>query len=332
MINRNIPLVELHRHLDGNIQPATIWDLAQRHGIELPASSLSELIPLTQIQGQSSGLMEFLTKLEIGVSVLAHLDACKRVAYENIRDADASGIDYVELRFSPHYMAMHHDLPLANVVEAVIDGVEKGTQEYGVKVGLIGILSRTFGVTSCARELGALLAHKEKLVALDLAGDEFNYPAELFETHFEQGREAGWQITVHAGEADDSKSIWDAIQKLGATRIGHGCSAVKDPALMEYMRDNHIAIETCLTSNYQTSTVDAIKNHPLPVFLEHGLNVSLSTDDPAVSAITLEHEYEVAAKELNLSSQQLNQLQENALKAAFLSDSERQALLKNHQA
>lgn len=326
MINHKIPLVELHRHLDGNIQPATIWDLAQRYGIELPAQSLSELIPLTQIQGQSSGLMEFLSKLDIGVSVLAHLDACRRVAYENMRDARASGIDYIELRFSPYYMAMHHNLPLEAVVEAVADGISMGQQQYGVKAKLIGILSRTFGVDSCSKELEALLAHKESIIALDLAGDELNYPAELFATQFHKGRDAGWQVTVHAGEGDGTHSIWNAIKKLGATRIGHGCAAVEDPELMDYMLKHNIAIESCLTSNFQTNTVDELANHPLTVFLEKGLTVSLNTDDPAVSNITLEHEYQVAKETLKLSERQLTQLQENGLKSAFLSDSERKAL------
>lgn len=326
MINHKIPLVELHRHLDGNIQPATIWDLAQRYGLELPAQSLSELIPLTQIHGQSSGLMEFLSKLDVGVSVLAHLDACRRVAYENMRDARASGIDYIELRFSPYYMAMHHNLPLAEVVEAVVDGVAMGQQQYGVKAKLIGILSRTFGVESCGKELDALLAHKDNIVALDLAGDELNYPAELFTEQFQKGRDAGWQITVHAGEADGTQSIWNAIKKLGATRIGHGCAAVDDPELMEYMLKHNIAIESCLTSNFQTNTVDDLVNHPLTVFLEQGLTVSLNTDDPAVSNITLEHEYRVAKEVLKLSDSQLTQLQKNGLKSAFLSESERKAI------
>ncbi|UAA40560.1 adenosine deaminase [Paraneptunicella aestuarii] len=326
MINPNIPLVELHRHLDGNIHPETIWDLAQKHGIALPASSLDELVPMTQIIEQTSDLMAFLEKLEYGVSVLADLQACRRVAFENLRDAKAQGIDYIELRFSPYYMAKAHNLDMAGVVEAVIDGVQAGIQQYGVQAKLIGILSRTFGADICMQELQALLAHKDSIVALDLAGDELNFPAPMFVEHFNKGRDAGWQITVHAGEADGPESIWNAIKLLGATRIGHAIAATRDPELMSYMAKNRIAVESCPTSNFHTSTVKELEKHPLPLFLENEILVSISTDDPAVSNIDLPHEYEVAHKVLGMTAEQLSRLQENAIKSAFMTESERQAL------
>lgn len=331
MINPNIPLVELHRHLDGNIHPATIWDLAQQHGIKLPADSMEALIPLTQIQDQTSDLLAFLEKLDYGVSVLADLNACRRVAFENMRDAKASGLDYVELRFSPYYMAMNHDLDMAGVVDAVIDGVVAGAEKYGVRAKLIGILSRTFGAETCMKELEALLAHKHSITALDLAGDELNFPAPMFKDHFQKGRDAGWEITVHAGEADGPESIWNAIMLLGAKRIGHSIAAIKDPALMDYMAKNEIAIECCPTSNLQTSTVQDLTKHPLPVFLEHGILVSISTDDPAVSNIDLPHEYEVAHNVIGLTQEQLSKVQENGIKSAFLSESERQELWDSKQ-
>ncbi len=329
MIDSSLPLVDLHRHLDGNILPDTIWRLAQKNGIELPAATLEELIPLTQIQDQTSDLLAFLQKLDYGVSVLASVEDCREVAYENVLDAKRQGLDYTELRFSPYYMAMNHDLDMVEVVAAVIDGVAAGSKETGVKAKLIGILSRTFGAETCMRELGSLLAHKDNIIALDLAGDEINYPAEQFKEHFIKGRDAGWQITVHAGEADGPQSIWNAINLLGATRIGHGVAATQDPELMEYMAKNRIAVESCPTSNYQTATVKDIKQHPLPVFLDNGLLVCLNTDDPAVSNIDLPHEYKVAKDVIGLSDAQLSQVQKNGVEAAFLSDSERQALYES---
>ncbi|MBE1300750.1 MAG: adenosine deaminase [Alteromonadaceae bacterium] len=327
MIDAKAPLVDLHRHLDGNILPATIWKLAQRNGIELPASSLEELIPLTQIQDQTSDLLAFLQKLDYGVSVLARLDDCYEVAYENMLDAERQGLDYVELRFSPYYMSMNHDLNMADVVAAVIDGVNAGSKETGVKSNLIGILSRTFGAETCMRELESLIAHKDKITALDLAGDEINYPAHMYKEHFAKGRDAGWQITVHAGEADGPQSIWNAIEMLGATRIGHGVAATQDPKLMEFMAKNKIAVESCPTSNYQTATVKSIESHPLPTFLENGLLVCLNTDDPAVSNIDLPHEYKVASEVIGLTDEQLALVQRNGVAAAFLSDSDKKALL-----
>lgn len=327
MINPSIPLVDLHRHLDGNIHPELIWQLAQQHNIVLPGNSLAEFRPHAQIQDQTSDLLAFLKKLDYGVSVLADQDAVYKVAYDNVRDAKAQGLDYTELRFSPYYMAMSFKLNIAEVVNQIANAVEQGSRDFGVKVNLIGILSRTFGVDACQQELDGILAHKDKITALDLAGDELNFPAELFVPHFNAARDAGLAITVHAGEADGPQSIWNAINLLGATRIGHGVAATQDPKLMEYLAKHQIAIESCPTSNYQTATVGDLTHHPLKTFLDNEVLVCLNTDDPAVSNITLEHEYKVAKDVIGLSQQELEMVQLNGVKASFLSDSEKQALL-----
>lgn len=327
MINPSIPLVDLHRHLDGNIHPELIWQLAQKHNIDLPGNSLEEFRPYAQIQDQTSDLLAFLEKLDYGVSVLADQDAVYQVAYDNVRDAKAQGLDYTELRFSPYYMAMNFKLNIAEVVNQIASAVEQGNKDFGVKVNLIGILSRTFGVDACQQELDGILAHKDKITALDLAGDELNFPAELFVPHFNAARDAGLAITVHAGEADGPQSIWNAINLLGATRIGHGVAATQDPKLMEYLAKHQIAIESCPTSNYQTATVGDLTRHPLKTFLDNEVLVCLNTDDPAVSNITLEHEYRVAKEVIGLSQQELEIVQLNGVKASFLSDAEKQTLL-----
>lgn len=326
MINKQLPLVDLHRHLDGNIAPKTVWELAQQHNIDLPGNSLEEFTPHAQIQGQTSDLLAFLEKLDYGVSVLADYDAVYRVAYENVADAKAQGLDYTELRFSPYYMAMGFNLDMAEVVRTVADAVEKGSKDFGVKTNLIGILSRTFGAETCMKELDAILAHKDRITALDLAGDELNFPATMFIDHFKKARDAGLLITVHAGEAAGPESIWDAINLLGATRIGHGVAAIKDMKLMDYLVEHTISIESCPTSNYQTATISDIKEHPLRTFFDHGVNVFLNTDDPAVSNIDIKNEYNVAQEILGFNAEELSQIQKNGVKAAFLTEQEKQAL------
>ena len=171
MINHNYPLTDLHRHLDGNIRLSTIWQLAQEHSIVLPADSLEKLKKKVQIQLKTTDLLAFLEKMELGVSVLASEQACFRIAYENIEDAKLAGLDYVELRFSPVFMAQAHNLQIDQVVDAVIAGCKAGTKQYGVPVNLIGILSRSYGEATCHQELQALLRAKDDIVALDLAGD-----------------------------------------------------------------------------------------------------------------------------------------------------------------
>ncbi|EKT56181.1 adenosine deaminase [Providencia sneebia] len=326
MINKKLPLTDIHRHLDGNIRPETILSLAQQHNIQLPAYEIEALRPHVQIITQEANLVSFLQKLDWGVAVLADLDACKRIAQENVEDAYNAGIDYAELRFSPYYMAMKHQLPVEGVVEAVIDGIAAGCQQYDIKINLIGILSRTFGTDACAQELAGLLAHRNKLCALDLAGDELGFPGALFQTHFAKARDAGLHITVHAGEAAGSESIWHAIKELGAERIGHGVKASEDQALIDYLATNKIGIESCLTSNIQTSTVSSLDKHPLKMFLNQGVLASINTDDPAVQGIELRHEYEVAALQAGLTAKEIEQAQINGLTIAFLEENEKQAL------
>lgn len=332
MIDSHLPLVDLHRHLDGNITPDLILTLAQRNNNALAQQTLEEIAAMTQIQDKTSNLLAFLEKLDVGVSVLETLEDCYLVGYENMRNAASSGLDYVELRFSPYYMAMNHKLAMEGVVEAVINGVQAGSDAFGVKANTIGILSRTFGQGTCMRELEALLTCKEGIRALDLAGDELNFPAPGFVEHFNKGREAGWDITVHAGEADGPESIWNAIKMLGATRIGHGVAAVKDDQLMDYMARHNIAVESCPTSNYQTATVQDISSHPIKIFVEKGLRVTLNTDDPAVSNIDIKHEYRVAHEEIGLNASQLSGIQKNGVLAAFLTDQEKDALLTSKTA
>ncbi|MDU6123729.1 MAG: adenosine deaminase [Proteus mirabilis] len=328
MIDTQLPLTDLHRHLDGNIRPETILDLAQQHNIALPAYELETLRPHVQITKNEPSLVSFLQKLDWGVAVLADLDACRRVAYENVVDVANAGIDYAELRFSLYYMAMKHQLPIEGVVEAIIDGVQSALHTYDVEIRLIGILSRTFGENACQQELNGLLKHQDKITALDLAGDELGFPGHLFQPHFNRARDTGWKITVHAGEAAGAESIWHAIKELGASRIGHGVKAIEDPRLMDYLAEHQIGIESCLTSNIQTSTIASLAQHPLKKFLEHGIIASLNTDDPAVEGIELKHEYTVAAPAAGLTAAQIRQAQINGLTMAFISQAERDALIK----
>ncbi|MBY6223067.1 adenosine deaminase [Ferrimonas balearica] len=326
MIDTSLPLVDLHRHLDGNIRPRTIWELGQQHNLVLPADRFEALIPHVQITDNAPDLVTFLAKLDWGVAVLKDYDAVRRVAYENAEDLKLNGIDYAELRFSPAYMAMTHGLEPEGVVEAVVDGVQAGCRDFGVKAKLIGILSRTFGADACHAELQACLAFRDKLTAMDLAGDELGQPGPQFEDHFRIARDAGFRLTIHAGEAAGPESIWHAVRELGAERIGHGVKAVQDRALMDYLVEHGIALESCLTSNVQTTTVANLADHPITTFLKHGITVTLNTDDPGVEGVDLGHEYEVAAPAAGLSAQDCRTLQENGLKAAFLSERERDEL------
>jgi adenosine deaminase len=328
MIDRRLPFIDLHRHLEGCIRLETMLHLAADHGLELPGKTIESLRPHVVISGVQAGLMEFLERLRWMIYVLVDAESCRRIAYESVQDAAAEGLDYLELRFSPGFMARSHDLDKTEVVAAVIDGVRAGERDFGLMTRLIGIMSRTFGPEACRSELNALLAHRTELRALDLAGDEARWPGEIFHDHFRAGRDAGWQITVHAGETEGPDNVRYAIEKLGATRIGHGIRARDDAPLIEMIRERGVGLEVNLTSNVQTNSVPALANHPLGYFLERGLLATINTDDPVISGIDLRHEFTVAAPAAGITVEQARRAQENALTTAFLSPGERAEVLR----
>ncbi len=326
MTEARLPLIDLHRHLDGSVRLETILELGIEHDLPLPAFDLEGLRPFVQVTDPQPDILAFFAKFKWQTMVMADYDACRRIAYENVEDARREGIAYIELRFSPWFMAEAHRLDPAGIVEAVVDGIAAGRRDTGIKVNLTGILSRTYGPEVAWQELAALLTQKEHLAGLDLAGDEVHFPGEWFVEHFKKAREAGWHLTAHAGEAAGPESVWQAIHGLDAERIGHAVRAPEDPRLMDYLAQHQIGIESNLTSNVQTSTVPDYASHPLKRFLEHGLLATINTDDPGISAIDLHYEIEVAAPAAGLSTDQVRQAQENALKVAFLSPEEKAAL------
>src|SRR3954467_4823401 len=177
LIDPAFPFIDLHRHLDGSIRLETILDLARQNNIELPGKTVDEIRPHLQVTEPQPGLMSFIAKMLWGTRMLVNGEACRRIARENLEDAQWEGIDYLELRFSPYFMAAPHHLDLNEVIEGVVAGIAEGVESTSVRVNLIGILSRTYGAEICHQELKALLAHREHFVALDLAGDEANFPA-----------------------------------------------------------------------------------------------------------------------------------------------------------
>ncbi len=331
MIDPHFPLVELHRHLDGNVRLETILDLGLKHNLPLPAKTLEGLRPFVQVTDAKPDILAYFTKFEWLLKVMVDYDAIRRIAYENVEDAKNEGIDYIELRFSPWFMAEKNKLDPSGVVEAVIDGVKSGSRDLHIKTNLIGILSRTYGPEIAKQELQALLSHKADIIALDLAGDEIHSKGELFIDHFRIARKAGWHAVPHAGEAAGAQSIWQAIRELGAERIGHAVHAVEDPTLLNYLAEHSIGIESSLTSNVQTSTVKDYASHPLKLFLERKILATINTDDPGISAINLNHEYDQAAPAAGLTPDLIALAQHNALETAFISPQQKRELVTAKQ-
>ncbi len=323
MFDPSVPLADLHRHLDGNVRLQTILDLGRQHNLPLPAWELETLRPYVQVTSPQPTLVDFLSKFDYLTPAFVDYDACHRIAYENVEDARKEGLRYVELRFSPLFVASGHGLDPQAVIEALADGVAAGARDTGVAARMIGIIERHLGMDVAVHELETLLACRQHFTGVDLAGAETGWPGELFTGLFRRARDAGWHITVHAGEAAGPEYIWQALRDLGAERIGHGVRAMEDPRLVETLAREAIGVECCLTSNVQTNAIPSLAVHPLRNFLAAGVLASINTDDPSISGINLPFEYSIAAPAAGLTPAQARQAQCNALRTAFLTPEEK---------
>ena len=308
-------LIDLHRHLEGSIRPATAVELAHAHGHPLaglpdPESELVAHQPL-------AGLLPYLAKIETAASTVRTASEWQRVAAEAVQDAAADGVDYLELRFAPHFVEAVCGLPAAEVVEAVSDAATAAGRRHGVGLGLIGIVVRDRGPQQAEAQLATLLARRDLFVAVDLAGDEAGVPAHLFAPAFRRVRDAGLHVTVHAGEAAGPASVAAALDHLGAERIGHGVRAAEDARLMERLAREEVTLEVALTSNVHTGAAVDLAHHPVRSLLGAGVRVALSTDNPTVSGTTLSREHSRAAVGAGLSDRQRQDLAAQAAAAAF---------------
>jgi adenosine deaminase len=322
------PLVDLHRHLDGNVRLSTMIDIAKRKGLDLPAWDEEALRPHAQITKNVPDLLEFLKKFEIIQHVICDYQAVEQITLDNLEDAVKDGLDVVELRFSPFFMGMKYGLDTFKIVETICRTVNEQRNNFNCHVNLIVIMSRNLGMEKCQLELDAgLKFQKQGVIGIDLAGDEYNFPGELFVKQFQQAKAAGMRLTCHAGEAAGPESVRQAVEGLKAERIGHGVNAIKDKRVLDLLAEKGVTLEVCPTSNLQTNTVGSYAEHPMEKLHDAGVKVTLNTDDPGISNIDMKHELKIVQSELLLSNEKLGLILKNGWDAAFLTDSEREAIL-----
>jgi adenosine deaminase len=308
-------MIDLHRHLEGSLRVATTLELAHRDGHPLARAADPEALLVTR--EPLGGLVPFLDKVDAAPSAFPRLDDWVRAAREAVEDAAVDGVEYLELRFSPWFVNRETGLAPEAVIDAVADGVRTASAERRLPVTLIGILLRDLGPARGDAQMATMLARRDTLNAVDLAGNEAGVPAAEFAAPFAKARDAGLHVTVHAGEGAGPASVRDAVQHLGAERIGHGVRSAEDPALLELLASRGITLEVSLTSNLHTSTAPSYAAHPVKRLLAAGVPVALCTDDPRASAITLSHEYEVAAPAAGLTPGDLTTVHAYAKKAVF---------------
>ncbi len=329
---RALPKVELHRHLEGTLRLATMVDIARQHGLTIPADLL-RLSNLVQVQeDEAYSFQNFLAKFNTLRLFYRSPQVIHRITFEAIEDAAGDNIRYLELRFTPVALSRAERFPLNEVMDWVLSSAQEAAERFGILVRLIASVNRHEG-PELAEQVAWLAAERRErgLVALDLAGNEAEFTAQPFSSIFKEARQAGLHITVHAGEWGPAANIREALEDLAAERIGHGVRVLEDEAVTQLARERQVAFEVCLTSNYQSGVVPSLQAHPLNEMLARGLNVTLNSDDPSVSRITLSHEYYVACQELGLPQERLKQCVLNAAQAAFLPQKEKVALVKTLQ-
>jgi adenosine deaminase len=308
-----IPLVDLHRHLEGSIRPETSLELATRIGAgPTPAPPRSAFVAAER----EEGLLPYLAKIENATALVRTLDDWRRVTMEAVSDACSDGLTALELRFSPQFIAGMTGLDADDVIDAVGDAVSDAVSGLGlpIEVGLIGIVVRDEGPDSAVTQVRRLLRHQRALVGADLAGDEAGYPAALFAPAFRLAHDQGLAVTIHAGEAAGPRSVWDAL-RLEPQRIGHGVRSAEDPRLLARLAASGVTLEVAITSNVQTGAAPGRAQHQLATLVAAGVPVALCTDNPAVSDTRLTREYDLAGDLVDAAS--LDVIRQNALAARF---------------
>lgn len=323
-----LPKVDLHRHLEGALRLSTLAEVARAHGIDLPSYDIEVLRPYVQMtRDEEPDFHTFLRKFNLLRRFYSTREAIERVAYEAVADAAADNVRYLELRFSPLALSDRQGFPMADVTEWVIGAAREAAAAHRIQVRLITTITRDAPL-EVAQEVVRLAARyqQEGIVGVDLAGDEVNYPHPPLERTFRWAKEQGLRITVHAGEATGPRSIQEAITELGADRIGHGVRAAEDPAVVAMLRERQIPLEMCPTSNLHTGAVKTIGAHPSRRYYQQGIPVTINTDDPSISNITLSDEYLVAVEGIGFTLQELKECILNAARASFLPAEEKETL------
>ncbi len=312
-----LPKAELHVHHVGSASPAIVAQLAERHPGRVPADpeALREFF----------AFRDFAHFIELYMAVVALVrtpDDVRLLTYEVAREMAAQQIRYAELTCTPYTSVWpHHDdrgMPIEAYTEAIEDARVGAERDFGTVLRWIYDIPSETGLAGADGTLDFALRHApEGLVGFGLGGPEAGWPRSLFRPHFDAARAAGLRPVPHAGETTGPETVWEAIRLLGAERIGHGTSAAQDPTLLAHLAETGIPLEVCPSSNVATRAVASLEEHPLSVFVEAGVTVTVNSDDPPMFGTTLNREYAVAAGLLGLDAAGVADLARAAVAASW---------------
>jgi aminodeoxyfutalosine deaminase len=311
-----LPKAEIHVHHVGSASPRIVSELATRHPGTVPSDP--------------DQLREFYTFRDFGhfievylavVDLVREPEDVRLLTFEVAREMAAQNIRYAELTLTP-YTNVKAGVPIEAFVEAVEDARTAAERELGIVLRWIYDIPGEFGLPAAEDTVRyAVDKGPESLVGFGLGGPEVGVERPQFKHVFDEARAAGLHSVPHAGETTGPQTIWDALEQLGAERIGHGTSAVQDERLLEHLAEHRIPLEVCPTSNIATRAVERIEEHPVKQMYDAGVVVTVNSDDPPMFGTTLNREYEIAAGLLDLDESGVAQLAKNAVRASFLDDS-----------
>ncbi|HIC88085.1 MAG TPA: adenosine deaminase [Anaerolineae bacterium] len=323
-----LPKTHLHLHLEGAIRPTTILDLYHRQGGVFADLTLDQVVARAQMTPADTSFLDFVKKFEFIMPCLREPDDLVRITREIITDADADGVKYVELRFCPHFIEALAGIPVLASIEAVIEGVRQGMADHpDVASTLTLIIDQTRGNAAGEEAVRWAARYREQGVSgVDIAGDPNVYPLTEYEPACKLARDLGIGITVHAGETQGPQTVRIAVERLHATRIGHGIRAAEDPAVLDLLLAREITLEVSVSSNVYTRSVPSLEAHPLPRLLAAGVRVTFNTDDPGIFNLTLSEEYALLQRTFGLTLADFHRANLHAVDAAFVGEGHKAAL------
>ena len=324
---QSLPKVELHRHLEGSLRVRTMMEIVRAHNLDVKDTGY--LRPLVQVEQDDPYTFEnFLAKFGTLRLFYKSPDIIQRVTREAIEDAAADNIRYLELRFTPVALSRAEGFPVPEVIDWVVDSARQAEEAQEIKVRLIVSLNRHEDIQLAEEVIQAALDRRDHgIVGVDLAGNEAEYEAKPFQSLFSEARKQGLKLTIHAGEWGGAENVREAITLFNADRIGHGIRVLEDPRTVRMARERKTAFEVCITSNHHSGVVDDPGEHPIQEMMMENINVTINTDDPSISRITLGNEYRVFREGLGMPIWSLRERVLAAARAAFLPLQERQRLV-----
>jgi aminodeoxyfutalosine deaminase len=308
---RTLPKAELHLHLEGSIEPSTLVELRQRHGIEgATQAAVDQLYNYPDFQG-------FLAAFKDVTGHLRTPEDYELITYRLMDRLKAQNILHAEVIVSVG-VCLWRQQDFASIFEGLERGRQRGEQDFGVSLLWIFDAVRQFGVEKAQSVLDlALQFHDRNVVAFGIGGDERAGPPEWFAGVYTRAAEHGLHLTAHAGENAGPESIWGALN-LKAERIGHGLTAEQDPELIEELAERQVPLEICLTSNLRTGCCAELTQHPVRRYFDQGLMLTLNSDDPAMFRTSLNAEYMLAQQAFAFTDEHLRELARNSFEASFL--------------